>query len=160
MTTPIHDADPAAALAAIDDAQHRTARALHPSLLGMFLPWGLGYLVGFGGVWLAIRGVLPEGVVPALLVVAALVPSVGTGVTVARSTRGVSGPSRRVNALHAWTWLLGFAALVAIDVRTATLAALGPGDRLTFPRLQQLLEMTAGNLSTTSARWRRRATSR
>jgi DNA-binding MarR family transcriptional regulator len=31
---------------------------------------------------------------------------------------------------------------------TATLAALGPGDRLTFPRLQQLLDMTAGNLST------------
>lgn len=31
---------------------------------------------------------------------------------------------------------------------TATLAALGPGDRITFPRLQQLLDMTAGNLST------------
>ena len=31
---------------------------------------------------------------------------------------------------------------------TATLATLGPGDRLTFPRLQQLLDMTAGNLST------------
>jgi DNA-binding MarR family transcriptional regulator len=31
---------------------------------------------------------------------------------------------------------------------TATLAALGPDDRVTFPRLQQLLEMTAGNLST------------
>ncbi|GEL45846.1 transcriptional regulator [Cellulomonas hominis] len=30
----------------------------------------------------------------------------------------------------------------------ATLAALAPGDRLTFPRLQQLLDMTAGNLST------------
>lgn len=30
----------------------------------------------------------------------------------------------------------------------ATLTALGDGDRLTFPRLQQLLEMTAGNLST------------
>jgi DNA-binding MarR family transcriptional regulator len=30
----------------------------------------------------------------------------------------------------------------------ATLAALGPGDTLTFPRLQQVLEMTAGNLST------------
>ena len=29
-----------------------------------------------------------------------------------------------------------------------TLAALAPGDRLAFPRLQQLLEMTAGNLST------------
>ena len=31
---------------------------------------------------------------------------------------------------------------------TATLAALGPDDRLTFPRLQQLLDVTAGNLST------------
>jgi DNA-binding MarR family transcriptional regulator len=29
-----------------------------------------------------------------------------------------------------------------------TLATLGPRDRITFPRLQQLLEMTAGNLST------------
>ena len=31
---------------------------------------------------------------------------------------------------------------------TATLAALGGRDRITFPRLQELLEMTAGNLST------------
>lgn len=30
----------------------------------------------------------------------------------------------------------------------ASLAALGGGDRISFPRLQQLLEMTAGNLST------------
>lgn len=30
----------------------------------------------------------------------------------------------------------------------ATLAALDDGDRLTFPKLQQLLGMTAGNLST------------
>ena len=29
-----------------------------------------------------------------------------------------------------------------------TLSTLAPGDRLTFPRLQQLLDMTAGNLST------------
>jgi DNA-binding MarR family transcriptional regulator len=31
---------------------------------------------------------------------------------------------------------------------TASLAALGPGAAITFPRLQELLEMTAGNLST------------
>lgn len=31
---------------------------------------------------------------------------------------------------------------------TATLAALAPGDRLAFPRLQRDLGMTAGNLST------------
>jgi DNA-binding MarR family transcriptional regulator len=31
---------------------------------------------------------------------------------------------------------------------TATLAALSRGDRITFPRLQEVLDMTAGNLST------------
>ncbi len=31
---------------------------------------------------------------------------------------------------------------------TATLATLAPGESITFPRLQDLLEMTAGNLST------------
>ncbi len=31
---------------------------------------------------------------------------------------------------------------------TAALATLAPGDRLAFPRLQELLDMTAGNLST------------
>lgn len=31
---------------------------------------------------------------------------------------------------------------------TASLAALPPGDRISFPRLQSLLDMTAGNLST------------
>ncbi|MBO9554574.1 transcriptional regulator [Cellulomonas sp.] len=30
----------------------------------------------------------------------------------------------------------------------ATLASLAPDDRITFPRLQKLLDMTAGNLST------------
>ncbi|PJJ62105.1 transcriptional regulator [Compostimonas suwonensis] len=31
---------------------------------------------------------------------------------------------------------------------TATLAAIASGDRMSFPRLQELLDMTAGNLST------------
>jgi DNA-binding MarR family transcriptional regulator len=31
---------------------------------------------------------------------------------------------------------------------SATLAALSPGDQISFPRLQKLLDMTAGNLST------------
>jgi DNA-binding MarR family transcriptional regulator len=31
---------------------------------------------------------------------------------------------------------------------TSALATLGPGGKITFPRLQELLDMTAGNLST------------
>jgi hypothetical protein len=114
------------ALAAIDDAQHRTSRSLHPSPLGMFVPWGLGYLVGFGGVWLAIRGVLPDGVITVLLVVASVVPMISTTATLARSSRGVSGPSRRVGMLYGGAWVLGFAALVVINVRIGTLGVPGP----------------------------------
>jgi hypothetical protein len=118
---PAENPTAADALAAIDAAQDRTARSLRPSPLGMFLPWGLGYFVGFGGVWLAIRGILPTAAVIPLLVVAALIPLISTGVTVARSNRGVSGPSRRVGALYGWAWLLGFVALWVIDVRLGDL---------------------------------------
>jgi hypothetical protein len=130
MDTSTHDPaehpSAADALAAIDAAQQHTTASLRPSPLGMFLPWGLGYLVGFGGVWLAVRGVLPGAVVTVLLVLAAVVPLISTGVTVARSTRGVSGPSRRVGALYGWAWLLGFAALVAINIRVGLLGVPGP----------------------------------
>jgi hypothetical protein len=132
MSTSTHEPGPAeqptaaGALAAIDDAQGRAVRSLRPSPLGMFVPWGLGYLVGFGGVWLAIRGVLPEGVVTPLLAVAALVPLVCTGITITRSSRGLTGPSRRVVALFGWTWILGFAALCAINLRLTALGLPGP----------------------------------
>jgi hypothetical protein len=127
MSTSTHEPGPAEhpeaadALAAIDAAQERTTRSLRPSPLGMFVPWGVGYLVGFGGVWLAIRGVLPDGVVPVLLVLAAVVPLVSAGITVTRSSRGLSGPSRRVGALYGWAWILGFAALFAMNSRFAAL---------------------------------------
>ena len=132
MDTSTHQPGPAEyptaadALAAIDAAQDRTTRALRPSPLGMFVPWGLGYLVGFGGVWLAIRGVLPGALVTALLVVAAVVPLLSTGITVARSSRGLAGPTRRVGALYGWAWLLGFAALFAINIRVGFLGVPGP----------------------------------
>ncbi|MCD2192226.1 hypothetical protein LQ327_02300 [Actinomycetospora endophytica] len=131
MDTSTHDGPAehptaADALAAIDAQQQRTTTALRPSPLGMFLPWGLGYLVGFGGVWLAIRGVLPDAVVTVLLVVAAIVPLASTGITVARSTHGLAGPTKRIGALYGWAWLLGFAALFAINIRVGFLGVPGP----------------------------------
>ena len=132
MSTSTHDPGPAEhptaadALAAIDTAQQRTARSLRPSPLGMFVPWGLGYLVGFGGVWLAIRGVLPDAVVVPLLVVAGVVPLVSTGITLRRSTHGLAGPSRRTGRLYGWAWVLGFAALCAINLCLTALGVPGP----------------------------------
>ncbi len=132
MSTSTHGPGPADqptaadALAAIDAAQARTARSLRPSPLGMFAPWGLGYLVGFGGVWLADRGVLPDAVVPALLVLAGVVPVVSTSLTLARSNRGLAGASRRIGTLYGWAWVLGFAALCAINLRLTALGVPGP----------------------------------
>ena len=132
MSTSTHEPGPAEpptaadALAEIDATRQRTARSLRPSPLGMFVPWGVGYLVGFGGVWLAIRGVLPDAVVPVLLGVAALVPLVATGITITRSGRGLAGPSRRVVVLFGWTWVLGFAALCAINLRLTALGLPAP----------------------------------
>jgi hypothetical protein len=125
-TGPAEHPTAADALAEIDAAQQRTTRALRPSPLGMFVPWGVGYLLAFGGVWLALRGVLPSGVVPTLLVVAAVVPGVSTGITLRRSNRGVAGPSRRIGAMYGWAWLLGFAALCAINLRLTALGVPAP----------------------------------
>jgi len=47
--------------------------------------------------------------------------------------------------------LLGLDPVIHAQARlrvTVALAALSNGDQITFPRLQQLLDMTAGNLST------------
>ncbi len=43
---------------------------------------------------------------------------------------------------------------------TASLASLCEGDKITFPRLQELLDMTAGNLSTHLRKLEDAATSR
>jgi hypothetical protein len=114
------------ALAEIDAAQQRASRALRPSPLGMFVPWGLGYLLAFGGVWLALRGLLPDGLIPALLVVAAVVPLVSTAVTLRRSNRGIAGSSRRIRAMYGWAWVLGFVALFAINLHLTALGVPAP----------------------------------
>jgi len=114
--SPIHE--PEGALSAAEtltliEAQERRTRAdLRPNPLGLFLPWGLAYLVAFGAVWLAVGpGVLPSAVA-AVTVAAAFVAAVTTVLlTMRRALRGVAGPSRRVGALYGWSWPLGFAAL-------------------------------------------------
>ena len=111
-----------ATLDALDDQQRRTARELRPSPLGLYLPWGLGYLVAFGAVWLAAGpdAVLPAAVAMVATVVAGVVPLVASGITVGRSTRGLSGPSRRTSTMYGWSWVLGFAALMTVLARLDT----------------------------------------
>jgi DNA-binding MarR family transcriptional regulator len=84
-----------------------------------------------------------------------------TGVYLARRFAGVRGVSSQVATMYWWAWTLGFVTY-AVNMAGAArageairllwssgsgLAALAEGDRISFPRLQKLLGMTAGNLS-------------
>lgn len=118
---PTAPASAAASLDALEEQQRRTARGIRPHPLGLYLPWGVGYLVAFGGAWLASGpdAVLPESVATVLVIVGALVPGVGSAVTLSRANRGLSGPSRRVAVMYGWSWILGFAALTLVNGRIA-----------------------------------------
>jgi len=131
--------DPAASLDALESQQRRTVRGLTPSPLGLYLPWGLGYVVAFGAAWLASGpdAVVSGTVAAVLIAVAALIPLVGSAVTLSRSGRGLAGPSRRVGAMYGWSWILGFVALTLINLRLSaaglppeTMSLLWSGDAL------------------------------
>jgi hypothetical protein len=122
--SPTHEPEgpmsPAESLSLMEEQGRRTRADLRPDPLGIFLPWGLAYLVAFGAVWLTVGpGVLPPlvtTVVVALAFVAALTTVV---LTTRRTFRGVAGPSQRVRVLYGWSWPLGFASPTASSWATA-----------------------------------------
>lgn len=68
-----------------------------------------------------------------------------------RENGQVSGPEPGGTAASVTLPVAGLDPVIHAEARlriTASLAAVGQGDRITFPRLQKLLGMTAGNLST------------
>jgi len=101
---------PAESLALIEGqrAELRRRRGVRPELISF--AWGLAYLLGFGGWYLALQGVVPAalaGVVLGLLGAIALVLPIVLGV---RASRGMRGPSRTVGAMYGSAWGLAFAA--------------------------------------------------
>jgi hypothetical protein len=101
---------PAESLALIEGqrAELRRRRGVRPELI--LLAWGLAYLLGFGGFYLALQGVVPE-VLAALVLGAlgavALVLPIVEGV---RAARGVRGPSRTIGVMYGSAWGLAFCA--------------------------------------------------
>jgi len=101
---------PAESLALIEGqrAELRRRRGVRPELISF--AWGLAYLLGFGGWYLTLRGVVPAalaGVVLGVLGAIALVLPIVLGV---RASRGMRGPSRTVGAMYGSAWGLAFAA--------------------------------------------------
>ena len=101
---------PAESLALMEGqrAELRRRRGVRPELISF--AWGMAYLLGFGGWYLALHGAVPvplAGVVLGVLGAIALVLPIVLGV---RASGGMRGPSRTVGAMYGTAWGIAFAA--------------------------------------------------
>jgi hypothetical protein len=101
---------PAESLALIEGqrAELRRRRGVRPELISF--AWGLAYLLGFGGWYLALRGVVPAALAGVLLGVLGAIALVLPIVLGVRASRGMRGPSRTVGVMYGSAWGLAFAA--------------------------------------------------
>jgi hypothetical protein len=84
--------DALGAAAIMQEARERAQRELHVSFRVLFAAYGLLYLIGYGAVWLSVRGQRPyHGPGPAALVALTLLVTVAVVVTVIVVGRAVSG---------------------------------------------------------------------
>jgi hypothetical protein len=120
---------PAEAAVIMQEAGHRARQQLRVSHRATFTIWGLGLLLGYGTMWLTVRGQRPfHGPAPAAFAVLALLStaSIMTGVAEARAESGVGGLSvvrRRIGFLSV---LAGLAAMFALEGALAHAGASRP----------------------------------
>src|SRR5215469_16228717 len=96
----------------------RARRQLRVSHRATFTIWGLGLLLGYGTIWLAVRDQRPfHGLPPAAFAVAALLStaSIMTGVAQAQADSGVGGLSAVRQRIHFLSVLAGLAAMFVLE---------------------------------------------
>jgi hypothetical protein len=102
----------------MQEAGDRARRQLRVSHRVTFTIWGLGLLLGYGAMWLAVRGQRPfHGPPPAAFAVVALLgaASVMSGVAEARADSGVGGLSAIRRRVHFLAVLVGLAGMFALE---------------------------------------------
>jgi hypothetical protein len=104
-------------LTLVEAQQRQTRRRVHLNPAVLMSIWGVAWLAGFGAAFLAHgpQRLIPAWLgptVPSVLIVAAMVTTTAYSIAV---ERGVSGPSRSVGVMYAWSWVLGFACLAAVN---------------------------------------------
>jgi len=115
------DATPMAAAEAaviMQQAGERARRQFRVSHRVTFTIWGLGLLLGYGAMWLTVRGQRPfHGPPPAAFAVVALLGagSVMSGVAEARADSGVGGLSAIRRRIHFLGVLAGLGAMFALE---------------------------------------------
>jgi hypothetical protein len=112
------DMDAAAAAAIIAEAGDRARGRLRPGHRVTFAIWGLLYIVGYGGIWLAYRGQQPfVGPAPGTFAAVSLISLFANLATVeeARSETGVRGVSAVRRRAFLLSTLIGYAAMLTLE---------------------------------------------
>jgi hypothetical protein len=111
------DAQRAAVILA--EARERAQHQLRIRYPVLYVTWGLMYLLGYGSIWLSLRGQRPyQGPTSAALLSLTLIVAAAIAITVVlvgRAVAGVGGPSALQRRVYVLASLAGFVGLLTLE---------------------------------------------
>jgi hypothetical protein len=142
------------AAAVVQDARARARRELIISTPLVYAAWGLVWLIGYGAMWLSVRGqhpyTGPSGVsIAAVFVLAGF--AIATVLVIAnKAAAGIDGQSVRHRRIIASTWAIGYLILLIVapaissSASTRTLAFIGFAGPVVLAGLTYILASALG----------------
>jgi hypothetical protein len=142
------------AAAVVQDARTRARRELVISAPLVYTAWGLVWLLGYGAMWLSVRGQHPyrgpSGVSIAAVFVLAGFAAAVVLVIASRAVAGIDGRSARYRRIILATWATGYLILLLVQagisssVSTRALAFVGLAGPLVLAGLVYILASVLG----------------
>ncbi len=137
------------AAAIVQDARTRARQELVISAPLVYTAWGLVWLLGYGAMWLSVRGQhpyrAPSGASIAAVFVLAAIAVAAVLVIASRAVAGIDGQSARYRRIILATWATGYLILLLVQaaisssVSTGTLAFVAFAGPLVLAGLTYLL---------------------
>jgi hypothetical protein len=142
------------AAAVVQDARARARKELVISAPLVYTAWGLVWLIGYGAMWLSVRGQHPysgpSGVSIAAVFVLAGFAVAAVLVIASRAAAGIDGRSARYRRIIGATWATGYLILLLLQaaisssVSTRTLAFVGFASPVLLAGLTYILASALG----------------
>jgi hypothetical protein len=142
------------AAAIMQDARARARKELVISAPVVYAAWGLVWLIGYGAMWLSVRGQhpyrAPAGVSIAAVFVLAAFAAAAVLVVANRAAAGIGGQSARHRRIVLVTWATGYLTLIVVQaamsghVSTRALAFAGFAGPLLLAGLVYILASILG----------------
>ncbi len=142
------------AAAVVQDARARARKELVISAPLVYAAWGLVWLIGYGAMWLSVRGQHPYSGPSGVSIAAVFVLAGFAAATVlaiaSKAVAGIDGQSVRYRRIILATWATGYLILLIVQaaisgsVSTRTLAFVGFAGPLLLAGLTYILASTLG----------------